>query len=541
MTDMAMFKSFRITVEPFMFLCMKAFFLNLVALPQLILDNVCIRKHNQTKCAAMLTGAFKKEYDMVQEDATFWFAGVMVIATFITVLTLPFVASLSDEFGRRRIMFLTPLSQLIQCVAFLLIVSKGIRFPTWLILIAGPIPGLVGDVSSLYVFTHAYIADITTEKQRTMRINLLEAASLSAGLCATVSSGHIIQRFGYVGIFVTSTGLLVLAIIYLIVVVKPVESVAEKVEGKRELDIPNQECDHVQEGNIREGGTVNIACIQSKTDTIEKTEGKVFFIDASKSLSNNSHKENIENSATRIEHSANQGIQAPQSKLSRQDKGLQRTTKRLLKIVKKSNPLTSVKRVIKVLKEQGQLKKGLTLFLLMSFGAFSYSGEMAIIVLYLKNHPYFLTPQKIGYFLAFESALLAIVGLVCWNYLLTRIIKISDVGMLLVTSFSALAYYVLLGFSNSITMLYLIQILHSVSTLNVSTIRAMTSKVTTPSAVGLMYAALLVVETASILVGSIVTPLTYALVAAVHPGAAFFINAGIMLTSLCISISLVYV
>ena len=170
-----------ITVEPLMFLCMQSFFLHLVALPQIVLENVCLKKHNETKCAAMYTGSFKTEYDSVQEESTIWFGALLVAASFVTVLSLPVVATLSDEVGRRKIMSLSPLSQLIQSVILVCILSAGMRFPPWLLLLVGLIPTTVGDVSGLYVFTYSYISEVTTEKTRTLRINLLEAASILSG------------------------------------------------------------------------------------------------------------------------------------------------------------------------------------------------------------------------------------------------------------------------------------------------------------------------------------------------------------------------
>ena len=212
---------------------------------------------------------------------------------------------------------------------------------------------------------------------------------------------------------------------------------------------------------------------------------------------------------------------------------------KLLYILKASNPIGNLKRVCQALKLYGQLTYGLLLFLLMILAAITYSGELAVIVLYLKTDPYYLDPVQIGFFLAFQSGTLAILGLVGFNFLFARFLKLNDHTILLGTALAYVAYCLLLGLANSTLMLYLSQIVHALATLNVSTIRAMMSKVTPPSTVGLLFSAMLIVEVSSIMIGSMVGPLVYYAVVSTYPGSIFFINAGFMFASACISLYLI--
>jgi len=140
----------KISVEPFMFLNMNVFFLTFVTVPQIILDNICLLKHNETKCLAMFSGSFKEEFDIVQEQATLWFGGLLVMVTFIIILTLPFIGALSDYLGRYTAMFLSPVCQILQSLITLGIVLNGLPFPTWVLLLVASIPALVGDLSGFF-------------------------------------------------------------------------------------------------------------------------------------------------------------------------------------------------------------------------------------------------------------------------------------------------------------------------------------------------------------------------------------------------------
>ena len=617
------FKS--ITVEPFMFLCMMAFFLTFVALPQLILDNVCRLKYNDTTCRIMFTdGSFKIELDIVQQESTLWFGGLLIIATSITVLTLPFVGTVSDEFGRYAAMFLSPVSQLVQAVAFLAIALTGLRFSTWHLLVVGGIPGIVGDISGLYVLTTSYISDITTEKNRTPRLTLLEAATMVSGVAATVSSGLIIESFGYVGIFVVNIGLSILALIHLTFFVKPVKHLKKFVEGqvallqeKKDLtnvshsfeeygtttngsmNVDGRECDNevcptsgkeddgnehnrnelsgnVLAGNgltgcgvvvtdtAKRGVTLDEACpnenfgekygigneVLNRIDGVEAREGEsmdkaqsgcevtkdkisgCLVTGNEKRASGNrpSGLEDVCSDRTDDDLAHKDIVEAKQS--LRTSKGANRNgtiLERLLSIMRESNPIRSLKRVRNVLKEADQLSHGLILFLLMGFSAMCYSGEMSVLALFLKNRPYLLSARDLGFYLAFESGMLGIFGMIFLNYLFTNVVKMDDNSLLLLSYSANVAFFLLLAFAQSLLMLYLIQFVHSIGTLTTCLVRSMLSKTVPASSIGLIFGALMMVETFSVLVGSFVCPVVYASVVAVHPGSVFFINVSLML------------
>ncbi|XP_065052780.1 uncharacterized protein LOC135682009 [Rhopilema esculentum] len=535
------FKCMPITVEPLVFLCMQALSLNFVAFPQILLEHLCLKKHNETKCAAMLTGSFKEDYDILQEESSLWFCGCLVFATFITVLTLPFVTTLSEEFGRKKLMFLTPVSQMIENILIVVILQSGLRFTTWLLMLVSIFSCFVGDVSALYVFACSYISDITTEETRTLRINFLEAATYLSGFTANLSSGFIIERIGYLGGFILNIGFCIMAILHLALFVKPIASPTETCEGLNSVVNETRKQSREMNGEKTSNDQME-ARNEEISDTRDSKEERITIADGiradvkdekrKKSKEELLKKDDMKRDLVQEGSSCNQVITSSEPKPS--------LLKRLLSVAQRSNPITTVKRVYNILKASDKRNYGLILFFLIIFTTITSSGERSVIILYLKNHPYYFSPKKIGYFLSFQSALLSFLGMVCFNFLYTRLLKLNDFTILFLTTSISAVYCVLIGFANSPLMLYLSQLALALGSLATPTIRAMISKITPPSTVGILFAALLILETFAILIGSMISPLVYYAVASIHPGAVFFVNGFFMFVSVCVALGLFF-
>jgi len=553
----------KVTVEPFMFLSMFVAFLTWVAFPQMILNNICLRTHNKTRCAAMFTGSYKKDYDIVQKESTLWFGGFLGIATFIAILTLPLVGTLSDRFGRYKIMFLAPIGQLLQAITMVGILYHGLDYPTWALLLPGFMPGMVGDVSGLYVLAASYITDITSEEARTLRITLVDSVVLLASLSSTLCSGFIIEAYGYFGIFVTNIISLVLALSYLIFWVKPV---THKKEGSSEqTNIEDQEVNpHVDKNEGKPSmtgvrGTVTVG--DEMGQTVKADEPAEQREDCSANTNdmtcargscyNNQPLPIIEGvdinkSNDKLwvpEHDGSmpnvkEAMLQPPVELISQEGEKMPACSQVLQILKQSNPLRNLKRVYGVLKADGQMFRGMTLFLLMFLAAVCYSGEMSVLALYLKNRPYFFSPRDLGFYFAYVSGIIAILGLAFFNYLFTKRIKLNDYLILLMSFCFFTVYYTLLSVANSILMLYLIQLVHCIGSLNTCIIRSLLSKLTPESTTGLLFGALFMAETIGVMFGSLICPAVYSLVAATYPGAVFFVNAGLSSVSVITTIVL---
>ena len=587
----------------------------MVALPQIVMENICLSKHNGTRCQAMFAGSFKDDFDVVQEQSSLWFGAYLVIATFITLFTLPTIGTLSDVFGRKLVMYLTPISLFIQNIIILFILYTGIRFETWIVILLAPIPAIAGDVSGFYVAVGAYIADITTVKERTMRFNLLDAAATLGGFIATLTSGLIIERFGYIGIYVVTLVLLLAAVLDLFFLVKPVsalrinlqgdqkdEKEAKNIleEGEKEekksllvgknhdkdsdvkrscgarddaitgsVSILNSDITFAEQEEPNGGATYESTFLQGDsrndlragedTGIIEVTDcdpeiGPESIARTSRPKNSIDEKEiDPKSSFERLLHFAkvdvdndpstfgesneNECIQASSKQIKDLDKG-EKKSLHFRDVLRHANPIRNFKLVAQCFKENGNLSLGLILFLLMALGTFAYTAELSVIVNYAKNRPFFLDARDIGFLLAFVSGLIAILGLGVFSVLMTKVFKLNDYVIVMTTLSASLLYYILLGLADSLLMLYVIQVLHAVGALVTPTLRSMLSKLVSPSSVGLMMGALLMVETFAVLISSIVGPVTYAALVASFPGAVFFVIAGITFVATIIAVGL---
>ena len=541
----------KVTVEPFLFLSMFVAFLTWVAFPQMILSNICLHKHNKTRCTAMFSGSYKQDYDVVQEESTLWFGGFLGIATFIAILTLPLVGTLSDRFGRHKIMFLAPIGQLLQAITMVGILFHGLEYPTWAVLLPGFLPGICGDVSGLYVLAASYITDITSEETRTLRITLVDSVVLLASLSSTLCSGFIIEAFGYFGIFVTNIISLVLALLYLIFCVKPVNTRRDSSSGQSSIE------DHEVKSQVNKVNVVEEMELEDKTDKpAVRGEDSSGDDDSGVACARDSYStsqplpiiDGVDINQSNDKPGTGQGgtkpnaketiLQPPVQMISQAEYEKMPACSQILHILKQSNPIRNLKRVYCVLKADGQMFDGMTLFLLMFLAAVCYSGEMSVLALYLKNRPYFMSPRDLGFYFAYVSGIIAILGMAFFNYLFTERLKLNDYLILLMSFCFFTVYYILLSIANSILMLYLIQLVHCIGSLNTCVLRSILSKLAPESTTGLLFGALFMAETIGVMFGSLICPAVYSRVAATYPGAVFFVNAGLSSVSIVTTIVL---
>ena len=485
----------------------------------------------------MFTGSYKQDYDLVQEESTLWFGGFLGIATFIAILTLPLVGTLSDRYGRYKIMFLAPVSQLLQAITMVGVLYHG-----------------------LYVLAASYITDITSERARTLRLTLVDSAVQLASLSSTLCSGFIIEAYGYCGIFVANIISLVLALSYLIFCVKPVTHTKEGSSGLTSIEQqevnPDVDKDkrkplmtgvreQVTVGN--EGGRGVVAAkpaerrgdCYANTNSMACSRGSCYSSQPSRTTEGTSNDKpgvpEHDGSTPNVKEAL---LQPPVELISQVGGEKVPACSQVLQILKQSNPIRNFKRVYGVLKADGQMFRGMTLFLLMFLAATCYSGEMSVLALYLKNRPYFLSPRDLGLYFAYVSGVKAILGMAFFNYLFTKRIKLNDY-LILLMSFSFLTiYYSLLSVANSILMLYLIQLVHCIGSLNTCVIRSLLSKLAPESTTGLLFGALFMAETIGVMFGSLICPAVYSRVAATYPGAVFFVNVGLSLVSIITTIVL---
>ena len=626
-----------VTVEPFVYICMTGFFLSLVSTPQLILENRCTKHYNETTCQAMYKGMHKKNYDKIQEEAGLWIAAYKVVGNIITLFALPTVGTLSDVFGRHQAMFLIPLSLILRSSLMMLILKNGKCFETWLLLIVGPLPAIAGGVTGLVVFATAYISDITPTDQRTLRITLIDAASVMAAFTATLISGFIIESFGYIGIYAGVLSLMTLALLNWMCFIKPIKkhtgtgptrpSITRIVSSYAHVESPatlsllcsrsrigsnvgtdgistnklnplmeykrqsisggmraSKELQEGEDGSkdLEEDDTQTMEIMSyASTDEFEQPNKDDANEDLAKKMARNrpSHKQGLlVYKNTKIKHltinddnSCEENISQANSlheviknsiQLKHNEDNEELNTFQCLKrnniLAKRhsnranrkeffkrlsdaANPFKNFLRILRAVKGTENIKLKIALLTITALATFSKTGELNVIIIFLRNYPFYLMPRDVGFLMAFQNGALAVIGLILFNTIFQRLCKIDDLAMILVSSSLSIIYFVTIALASSITVLYAIQILYAICFLNIPTVRAFLSKTSSTSTLGAVIGLVGMVETFSSVIACFAAPVVYSKLASVSTGAVFFIFALFMLVATVIIATLNFI
>jgi hypothetical protein len=90
------------------------------------------------------------------------------------------------------------------------------EWPDWLFYLGAFIEGLSGSTGVFYLSLYCYISDFTSPSSRSYRITFLNNLNSVASLCVTFACGYVIKYYGYFYLFLTSSVLMALALVYTI-------------------------------------------------------------------------------------------------------------------------------------------------------------------------------------------------------------------------------------------------------------------------------------------------------------------------------------
>ncbi|XP_041485596.1 proton-coupled folate transporter-like [Lytechinus variegatus] len=150
--------------------------------------------------------------DEIQQQTAVWSLYLYAMSTFPALFTTIVVGAISNLAGRKVAMMVPCLGYIIQCALFLVI--SYAHLPLWTFFAAELIQGISGGVALLFAGAHAYIADTTEKRQRTLRIAVTEGVYFFGNGAIQISNGYLISRFGYESSYWFSLVLLMLAFAY---------------------------------------------------------------------------------------------------------------------------------------------------------------------------------------------------------------------------------------------------------------------------------------------------------------------------------------
>jgi len=127
-----------------------------------------------------------------------------------TVLLGPF----SDKAGRKVALIPALIGEVIRMAGNALVVYY--ELPLWVMLLAFFIDGVLGSAGGVMMACFSYLADITTSKQRTMRLLILEMCMALGVIASQVAIGHMVENLGFFWPMFTITVINVINLIYAI-------------------------------------------------------------------------------------------------------------------------------------------------------------------------------------------------------------------------------------------------------------------------------------------------------------------------------------
>ncbi|ESO94309.1 hypothetical protein LOTGIDRAFT_232543 [Lottia gigantea] len=234
-----------ITVEPLMFMYMMAIFISYPTFQALLYRKICVRNFNQTFCDALsnfsdsegLNHTHQIEEDFVQTETSHWILLNNVATTVPSCISvLCYLGPLVDVNHKKAI--LTTLSVSILQALSNLIGSIFLYIPESYLLIGSILNGLGGGFIAMMMAIYSYITIITTYRNKTYRISIVESMIFVAGFLGVFTSGLMIDKLGFIFTYSFIIGLLVLSVFYVLIRLPSSISIAgteikfEENEGK---------------------------------------------------------------------------------------------------------------------------------------------------------------------------------------------------------------------------------------------------------------------------------------------------------------------
>lgn len=207
----------KVTVEPTMFLYMLAFMLTSVVEQAFFLDKACRVNHNYTKeiCDGISTNDdLKKEVQITVSNFHQWnnIAGHVV-----PIILALFLGSWSDRRGRKLPLLLGLFGKLIYSVMIMVNASQD-TWPVEYIIYTASIPGaLTGADVAIFAAAFAYISDVSTVENRTIRVTILDVCYLSTMPIGVALGSYLFSKVvdrSYIIMFAINASCLAAAILY---------------------------------------------------------------------------------------------------------------------------------------------------------------------------------------------------------------------------------------------------------------------------------------------------------------------------------------
>lgn len=212
-----------ITVEPVLFLYMLSTFSQYALFQDLVYSKVCwtLFKKDSLICHNLHNDTYKTELETVQTQSSYWILMSTISLVLPSLLIATYLGSWSDKFGRKWPVVFPPLGGVCACLVYIVISVIEDTSVGWICL-ASLLSGLTGGFVTCISSCMTYVASVTTEENRTVRISRLEAMTFFGGTVGPFISGSILPITGHAYAFFYMMLCYAFAFLYAILFVKDI-------------------------------------------------------------------------------------------------------------------------------------------------------------------------------------------------------------------------------------------------------------------------------------------------------------------------------
>lgn len=233
--------SLAITVEPVVVFWWFGLAIQLVVTPQLYYEKVCKlgssifgngSSYPEDVCDHLDNGNYDHIQDEVQKTVSRMNFVMMFVSSVPSIIFVLFVGPWSDRAGR-KMLFLIPLVGFILNDVCLLLNSIFFDELPPEALMLEVLKDWFGGSSCIFLGVYSYIADVSTLKDRTARLALIDCVYFVTMTIASFASGKIYVSVGYTVVYGISTGFHLLSFFYVFFVLQePQDLIQKKLKSK---------------------------------------------------------------------------------------------------------------------------------------------------------------------------------------------------------------------------------------------------------------------------------------------------------------------
>ncbi|VVC29235.1 Major facilitator superfamily,Major facilitator superfamily domain [Cinara cedri] len=200
-------------------------------------DDTCTALDNPNGRVSINSSWHKDDEVATQRMVADMFVWQLIIQSSVPCILAIFIGSWSDR-NRKRVpcMVLPIASELIRVIGLLVCVYFFYELPMEAVGLMEAIPtSLAGGRMVLFNALFSYVADVTNEEMKTLRIGIVNLLSTIGMAIGTALSGITFRKLGFYGVYTTSASLYVLGILYGLICIKEVSPAKNKpVEKNRD-------------------------------------------------------------------------------------------------------------------------------------------------------------------------------------------------------------------------------------------------------------------------------------------------------------------